>query len=455
MFNSLQDKLDKALQNLQGRGKITEINVAETVKEIRRALVDADVNYKVAKDLTKRVQDKALGQNVLTSITPGQLMTKIVHDELVELMGRTQEGINLSSNPTIILIAGLQGSGKTTFSGKLANYLKSKRNKKPLLVACDVYRPAAIDQLTVLADQVGVTIYKEIENKNPVEISENAIQFAKENKHDVVIIDTAGRLAIDENMMNEIRNVHQAVKPTETLFVVDAMTGQDAVNTALAFNHVLDYNGVVLTKLDGDTRGGAALTIRSVVSKPIKFISTGEKMEALDLFYPERMADRILGMGDVVSLVERAQEQFDEEEAKKLHKKIAKNEFGFDDFLKQIQQIKKMGNMKDLMGMLPGVGKAIKDVDINDDAFKHIEAIIHSMTPDERRRPSIIDMNRKKRIARGSGRKLDEVNALMKQFEQMGKMMKMMQGPQGKQLMQMMGKGMPNMPGMGGNLFGK
>ena len=452
MFNSLQDKLDKALQNIQGRGKITEINVAETVKEIRRALVDADVNYKVAKDLTKRVQDKALGQNVLTSITPGQLMTKIVHDELVELMGRTQEGINLSANPTIILIAGLQGSGKTTFSGKLANYLKSKRSKKPLLVACDVYRPAAIDQLTVLSEQVGVTIYKEVENKNPVEISLNAITYAKENKHDVIIIDTAGRLAIDEAMMNEIRNVHQAVKPTETLFVVDAMTGQDAVNTALAFNHVLDYNGVVLTKLDGDTRGGAALTIRSVVNKPIKFISTGEKMEALDLFYPERMADRILGMGDVVSLVERAQEQFDEEEAKKLHKKIAKNEFGFDDFLKQIQQIKKMGNMKDLMGMLPGVGKAIKDVDINDDAFKHIEAIIHSMTPDERRKPSIIDMNRKKRIAKGSGRKIEDVNALMKQFDQMGKMMKMMQGPQGKQLMQMMGKGMPN---MGGGLFGK
>jgi signal recognition particle subunit SRP54 len=455
MFNSLQDKLDKALQNIQGRGKITEINVAETVKEIRRALVDADVNYKVAKDLTKRVQDKALGQNVLTSITPGQLMTKIVHDELVELMGTTQEGINLSDKPTIILIAGLQGSGKTTFSGKLANYLKQKRSKNPLLVACDVYRPAAIDQLTVLADQVGVTIYKEIENKNPVEISQNAIQFAKENKHDVVIIDTAGRLAIDEAMMNEIRNVHQAVKPTETLFVVDAMTGQDAVNTALAFNHVLDYNGVVLTKLDGDTRGGAALTVRSVVHKPIKFISTGEKMEALDLFYPERMADRILGMGDVVSLVERAQEQFDEEEAKKLHKKIAKNEFGFDDFLTQINQIKKMGNMKDLMGMLPGVGKAIKDVDINDDAFKHIEAIIYSMTPEERRRPSVIDMNRKKRIAKGAGRKLEDVNALMKQFEQMGKMMKMMQGPQGKQLMQMMSKGMPNMPGMGGNLFGK
>ncbi|MEZ7508397.1 signal recognition particle protein [Cloacibacterium sp. Arc13] len=455
MFNSLQDKLDKALQNIQGRGKITEINVAETVKEIRRALVDADVNYKVAKDLTKRVQDKALGQNVLTSITPGQLMTKIVHDELVELMGTTQEGINLSDKPTIILIAGLQGSGKTTFSGKLANYLKQKRSKNPLLVACDVYRPAAIDQLTVLADQVGVTIYKEIENKNPVEISQNAIQFAKDNKHDVVIIDTAGRLAIDEAMMNEIRNVHQAVKPTETLFVVDAMTGQDAVNTALAFNHVLDYNGVVLTKLDGDTRGGAALTVRSVVHKPIKFISTGEKMEALDLFYPERMADRILGMGDVVSLVERAQEQFDEEEAKKLHKKIAKNEFGFDDFLTQINQIKKMGNMKDLMGMLPGVGKAIKDVDINDDAFKHIEAIIYSMTPEERRRPSVIDMNRKKRIAKGAGRKLEDVNALMKQFEQMGKMMKMMQGPQGKQLMQMMSKGMPSMPGMGGNLFGK
>ena len=455
MFNSLQDKLDKALQNIQGRGKITEINVAETVKEIRRALVDADVNYKVAKDLTKRVQDKALGQNVLTSITPGQLMTKIVHDELVELMGTTQEGINLSDKPTIILIAGLQGSGKTTFSGKLANYLKQKRSKNPLLVACDVYRPAAIDQLTVLADQVGVAIYKEIENKNPVEISQNAIQFAKDNKHDVVIIDTAGRLAIDEAMMNEIRNVHQAVKPTETLFVVDAMTGQDAVNTALAFNHVLDYNGVVLTKLDGDTRGGAALTVRSVVHKPIKFISTGEKMEALDLFYPERMADRILGMGDVVSLVERAQEQFDEEEAKKLHKKIAKNEFGFDDFLTQINQIKKMGNMKDLMGMLPGVGKAIKDVDINDDAFKHIEAIIYSMTPEERRRPSVIDMNRKKRIAKGAGRKLEDVNALMKQFEQMSKMMKMMQGPQGKQLMQMMSKGMPNMPGMGGNLFGK
>ncbi|MGV4413963.1 signal recognition particle protein [Chryseobacterium sp. T1] len=454
MFNSLQDKLDKALHNIAGRGKITEINVAETVKEIRRALVDADVNYKVAKDLTKRVQDKAIGENVLTSLTPGQLMTKIVHDELVDLMGGTQEGINLSDKPTIILIAGLQGSGKTTFSGKLANYLKQKRSKKPLLVACDVYRPAAIDQLKVLGGQTGIPVYTEDGNLNPVNISENAIQFAKQNNHDVVIIDTAGRLAIDQEMMNEIRNVHQAVKPTETLFVVDSMTGQDAVNTAKAFNDVLNYNGVVLTKLDGDTRGGAALTIRSIVNKPIKFISTGEKMEALDLFYPERMADRILGMGDVVSLVERAQEQFDEEEAKKLHKKIAKNEFGFDDFLKQINQIKKMGNMKDLMGMIPGVGKAIKDVDISDDAFKHIEAIIHSMTPDERRRPSIINVPRKQRIAKGAGRKLEEVNQLMKQFEQMGKMMKMMQGPQGKQMMQMMSK-MPNMPGAGGNLFGK
>ncbi|MDY3352209.1 signal recognition particle protein [Riemerella anatipestifer] len=454
MFNSLQDKLDKALHNLSGRGKITEINVAETVKEIRRALVDADVNYRVAKDLTKRVQDKALGQDVLTSLTPGQLMTKIVHDELVELMGGSQEGINLSGKPTVILIAGLQGSGKTTFSGKLANYLKKKRAKNPLLVACDVYRPAAIDQLKVLGSQTGIPVYTEKENKNPSTIAENAVNFAKANKHDVVIVDTAGRLAIDEQMMNEIKSVHYFIKPTETLFVVDSMTGQDAVNTAKAFNDALNFDGVVLTKLDGDTRGGAALTIRSVVNKPIKFISTGEKMEALDLFYPERMADRILGMGDVVSLVERAQEQFDEEEAKKLQKKIAKNEFGFDDFLKQIQQIKKMGNMKDLLGMLPGVGKAIKDVDIDDNSFKHIEAIIHSMTPEERRRPSIIDVNRKKRIAKGSGRKLEEVNQLMKQFDQMGKMMKMMQGPQGKQLMAMMGKMGGGMPGMGG-LFGR
>lgn len=453
MFNSLQDKLDKALHNISGRGKITEINVAETVKEIRRALVDADVNYKVAKDLTKRVQDKALGQNVLTSLTPGQLMTKIVHDELVDLMGGTQEGINLSGQPAVILIAGLQGSGKTTFSGKLANYLKTKRSKKPLLVACDVYRPAAIDQLKVLGGQIGVEVYTEEGAANPSNIAENAVKYAKSNNFDVVIVDTAGRLAVDEQMMNEIKSVHYFIKPQETLFVVDSMTGQDAVNTAKAFNDALNFDGVVLTKLDGDTRGGAALTIRSVVEKPIKFISTGEKMEALDLFYPERMADRILGMGDVVSLVERAQEQFDEEEARKLNKKIAKNEFGFDDFLKQIHQIKKMGNMKDLMGMLPGVGKAIKDVEISDDAFKHIEAIIYSMTPEERRKPSLIDINRKKRIARGAGRKLEDVNQLMKQFDQMGKMMKMMQGPQGKQMMQMMSK-MPNMPGMGG-MFGK
>ena len=455
MFNSLQDKLDKALHNIKGRGKITEINVAETVKEIRRALVDADVNYKVAKDLTKRVQDKALGQDVLTSLSPGQLMTKIVHDELVDLMGGTNEGINLSEKPSIILIAGLQGSGKTTFSGKLAHYLKQKKNKKPLLVACDVYRPAAIEQLKVLGSQIGIPVYTEDGAVNPSSIAENAVKFAKENGHDVVIVDTAGRLAIDEAMMNEIKSVHYFIKPTETLFVVDSMTGQDAVNTAKTFNEALNFDGVVLTKLDGDTRGGAALTIRSVVEKPIKFISTGEKMEALDIFYPERMADRILGMGDVVSLVERAQEQFDEEEEKKLHRKIAKNEFGFDDFLKQINQIKKMGNMKDLMGMLPGVGKAIKDVDIQDDAFKHIEAIIHSMTPDERRRPSIINTTRKTRIAKGAGRKIEDVNALMKQFEQMGKMMKMMQGPQGKQMMEMMSKGMPKVPGMGGNLFGK
>lgn len=449
MFNNLQDKLDKALHNIKGRGKITEINVAETVKEIRRALVDADVNYKVAKDLTKRVQDKAIGQNVLTSLTPGQLMTKIVHDELVALMGGTQEGINLSGKPSVILIAGLQGSGKTTFSGKLAHFLKTKKNKKPLLVACDVYRPAAIEQLKVLGEQIQVPVYTEEGSNNPSTIAENAVNYAKHNSFDVVIVDTAGRLAVDEQMMNEIKTVHHFIHPNETLFVVDSMTGQDAVNTAKAFNDALNFDGVVLTKLDGDTRGGAALTIRSVVEKPIKFISTGEKMEALDLFYPGRMADRILGMGDVISLVERAQEQFDEEEAKKLHKKIAKNEFGFDDFLQQIQQIKRMGNMKDLMGMIPGVGKAIKDVDINDDAFKHIEAIIQSMTPEERRKPSIINTQRKNRIAKGSGRKIEDVNQLMKQFEQMGKMMKMMQGPQGKQLMQMMSKGMPNIPGLG------
>jgi len=443
MFSSLQEKIDKALQNIQGRGRITEINIAETVKEIRRALVDADVNFKIAKDLTKRVQEKSLGQNVLSSITPRQLMIKIVHDELVDLMGKDSEGINLSANPSIILIAGLQGSGKTTFSGKLANLLQKKKKKKPLLVACDVYRPAAINQLKVLSEQIGVPVYAEDGNMNPISISQNAIEYAKKNKHDVIIIDTAGRLAIDNEMMNEIRNIHQSVKPSETLFVVDSMTGQDAVNTAKAFNDVLNYSGVVLTKLDGDTRGGAALTIRMVVDKPIKFVSTGEKMDALDIFYPSRMADRILGMGDVVSLVEKAQEHFDEEEARKLNKKIAKNEFGFDDFLKQIQQIKKMGSMKDILGMLPGVGKSIKDADINDDALKHIEAIIQSMTPTERRKPGCINISRKQRIAKGCGRKLEDVNALMKQFEQMSKMMKMMQGSKGKQIMAMMGGGLP------------
>ncbi|MDD3458664.1 MAG: signal recognition particle protein [Weeksellaceae bacterium] len=445
MFQSLQEKLDKALHTLKGKGQITEVNVAETIKEVRRALVDADVSYKVAKDFTNKVKDKAMGQNVITSLNPNQLMVKIVHDELAKLMGGEQSELNLSENPTIILIAGLQGSGKTTFSGKLANYLKKKKGKNPILVAGDVYRPAAIDQLKVLGEQIGVPVYAEEDNKNPVQIAQNAIQKAKENKHNVIIIDTAGRLAIDEVMMNEIRDVHQTVKPTETLFVVDSMTGQDAVNTAKAFNDVLDYNGVILTKLDGDTRGGAALTIRTVVDKPIKFISTGEKMEAIDVFYPERMADRILGMGDVVSLVERAQEQFDEEEARKLHKKIVKNQFDFDDFLKQIQQVKKMGNMKDLLGMIPGAGKAMKNVDIDDDAFKGVEAIIKSMTPKERQNPQIIDKSRKMRIAKGSGTSMQEVNQLMKQFSEMGKMMKFMQTAGGRKMMQQM---MKNQPGM-------
>src|SRR5690554_2549942 len=445
MFQSLQDKLDKALHTLKGKGQITEINVAETVKEVRRALVDADVSYKVAKEFTDKVKEKALGQNVLTSLNPNQLMVKIVHDELAKLMGGESAELNLSDNPTIILIAGLQGSGKTTFSGKLANYLKTKKSKNPLLVAGDVYRPAAIDQLKVLGEQIGVPVYAEIENKNPVEIAQNALAQAKEGKHNVVIVDTAGRLAIDEAMMNEIRMLHQTLKPSETLFVVDSMTGQDAVNTAKAFNEVLDYNGVVLTKLDGDTRGGAALTIKTVVNKPIKFISTGEKMEALDIFYPERMADRILGMGDVVSLVERAQEQFDEEEAKRLSKKIAKNTFDFDDFLKQIQQIKRMGNMKDLLGMIPGAGKALKNVEIEDDAFKGVEAIIRSMTPKERQQPTIIDASRKKRIANGSGTSIQEVNQLLKQFSEMGKMMRFMQSPGGKKMMQSMGKNNPEM----------
>ncbi|MFN3941231.1 MAG: signal recognition particle protein [Flavobacterium sp.] len=439
MFNNLSDKLDKAFHLLKGHGKITEINVADTLKEVRRALLDADVNFKIAKDFTTRVKEKAIGQNVLTTLQPGQLLVKIVKDELTELMGGTEVSVNLSGNPSVILMSGLQGSGKTTFSGKLANFLKTKKGKKPLLVACDIYRPAAINQLHVVGDQIGVEVYSEPENKNAVQIALNALQHAKSNGFNVVIVDTAGRLAVDEEMMTEIANVHQALKPQETLFVVDSMTGQDAVNTAKAFNDRLNFDGVVLTKLDGDTRGGAALTIKSVVNKPIKFIGTGEKMEAIDVFYPSRMADRILGMGDVVSLVERAQEQFNEEEARKLQKKIAKNEFGFDDFLQQIQQIKKMGSMKDLMGMIPGVGKAIKDVDIPDDAFKHIEALIQSMTPKERSKPAIIDHKRKIRIANGAGRKVEEVNQLLKQFEQMSKMMKMMQGGQGKNLMRMMG----------------
>lgn len=450
MFQNLQDKLDKALHTLKGKGQITEINVAETVKEVRRALVDADVSYKVAKDFTNTVKEKALGENVITSLNPGQLMVKIVHDELAKLMGGEVVELQIEANPTIILIAGLQGSGKTTFSGKLANFHKTKKNKKVLLVAGDVYRPAAINQLQVLGEQIGVDVYADLENKNPVEIAQAAIAQAKQNGNNVIIVDTAGRLAIDEQMMDEIRRVHQTVNPTETLFVVDSMTGQDAVNTAKAFNEVLNYNGVVLTKLDGDTRGGAALTIRTVVDKPIKFISTGEKMEALDVFYPERMADRILGMGDVVSLVERAQEQFDEEEAKRLQKKIAKNSFDFDDFLKQIQQIKRMGNMKDLVGMIPGAGKALKDVEIDDNAFKGVEAIIHSMTKKERQNPTIIDNSRKKRIAAGSGTSLQEVNQLLKQFSEMGKMMKFMNSSNGKKMMETMSKNMPagGFPGM-------
>ncbi len=439
MFDNLTDKLDKALHVLKGHGSITEVNVAETLKEVRRALLDADVNFKTAKEFTNTVKEKALGQNVLTTLQPGQLMVKLVKDELTELMGGDTAGINLSGAPTVILMSGLQGSGKTTFSGKLANFLKTKKSKKPLLVACDVYRPAAINQLHVVGDQIGVEVYSEPENKNPVSIAQNAIAHAKQNGFNVVIVDTAGRLAIDEVMMTEIANIHKAISPQETLFVVDAMTGQDAVNTAKTFNDKLNFDGVVLTKLDGDTRGGAAISIKSVVDKPIKFIGTGEKMDAIDVFHPARMADRILGMGDVVSLVERAQEQFDEEEARKIQKKIAKNQFGFDDFLNQIQQVKKMGSMKDLVGMIPGAGKALKGVDIDDDAFKGIESIIHSMTPKERAEPSVINGSRKKRIAKGSGTSVQQVNQLLKQFNQMSKMMKMMQGGGGKKIMQMMG----------------
>ena len=437
MFDSLSGKLDKAFQVLKGHGKITEINVAETLKEVRRALLDADVNFKIAKEFTNRVKENALGQEVLTTLNPGQLLVKIVKDELTQLMGGEVAGVNLSSKPSVILMSGLQGSGKTTFSGKLALHLINKKAKNPLLVACDVYRPAAIDQLTIVAEQVGAGIYKDLEEKDPVKIALDGIAFAKANKHDVVLVDTAGRLAVDEVLMKEISDIHKAVKPDETLFVVDSMTGQDAVNTAKSFHDVLNFDGVVLTKLDGDTRGGAALSIKTVVQKPIKFIGTGEKMEALDVFYPDRMADRILGMGDVVSLVERAQDQFDQEEARKISKKIAKNQFGFDDFLTQIQQVKKMGNMKDLMGMIPGADKAMKGVDIDDDAFKYIEAIIGSMTPTERTNPDLLNVNRKKRIAKGAGCDLNEVNQMVKQFHQMSNMMKMMQGGKGKQMMQM------------------
>ena len=438
MFESLSGKLDKAFQVLKGHGKITEINVAETLKEVRRALLDADVNFKIAKEFTNTVKEKALGQNVLTSLQPSQLLVKIVKDELTELMGSSAAGVNLSSKPSLILLSGLQGSGKTTFSGKLAMHLKQKKSKRPLLVAADVYRPAAIDQLTVVAEQINIPIYKDTEEKNPVAIAKAALKQAKAQNNDVVIIDTAGRLAVDTALMDEIKAIHTAVSPDETLFVVDAMTGQDAVNTAKAFNDLLNFDGVVLTKLDGDTRGGAALSIRTVVDKPIKFIGTGEKMEALDVFHPDRMADRILGMGDVVSLVERAQEQFDAEQARKINKKIAKNQFGFDDFLSQIQQVKKMGNMKDLVGMIPGVNKMMPDEEIDEDAFKPIEAMIGSMTPGERRDPKILNHSRKKRIAQGAGRSIEEVNQLLKQFSQMSKMMKMMQGGKGRQMMQMM-----------------
>jgi signal recognition particle subunit SRP54 len=451
MFDNLSERLDSAFKLLKGEGRISEINVASTVKEIRRALVDADVNYKIAKDLTDRIKDKAMGEKVLTSVSPGQLMVKIVKDELAELMGGEEVELDLSDKPTIILIAGLQGSGKTTFSGKLANFLNTKKNKKPLLVAADVYRPAAINQLHVLGEQIKVPVYSEPENKDVVQIALNAIAQAKKDGNNVVIIDTAGRLAVDEAMMTEVANIKAAVNPKEILFVVDSMTGQDAVNTAKAFNDRLDFTGVVLTKLDGDTRGGAALTIKYTVEKPIKFVSMGEKLDTLDVFYPERMAQRILGMGDIISLVERAQDQFDEEEAKKIEKKIRANKFDFDDFKTQLGQIKKMGNIKDLLAMIPGVGKAIKDIDISDDAFKGIEAMIDSMTPAERRNPDIITPARRKRIATGAGKDISEMNAFMKQFEQMRGMMKQMNKFKG------MGMGMPGMgmpPGMGG-MMGK
>ena len=438
MFNNLTDKLNSAFQVLKGHGKITEINVAETLKEVRRALLEADVNYQTAKEFTANVKQKALGQDVLTNLNPGQLMVKIVKDELTSLMGGDTAGINLSNTLTIVLMSGLQGSGKTTFSGKLSQYLIKKKSKKPLLVACDVYRPAAIEQLKVIGEQIGVEVYSDEEEKNPVKIAKDSIKFAKKNEKNLVIIDTAGRLAIDEKMMNEIKQIHEAINPCETLFVVDSMTGQDAVNTAKTFNDILNFDGVILTKLDGDTRGGAALSIKSVVNKPIKFIGTGEKMDAIDVFHPERMADRILGMGDVVSLVEKAQDLYDEKQARILNKKIAKSQFGLDDFLDQIKKIKQMGNLKDMVNMIPGASKAMGNNEIDEDSFKHIEALIYSMTPKERSNPKIIDVSRKKRISKGSGLDVQELNRLLKQFEQMSKMMKMMQGGGSGKLMQMM-----------------
>ena len=447
MFDNLSERLERSFKILKGEGKITEINVAETLKDVRRALLDADVNYKVAKTFTDTVKQKALGQNVLTAVKPSQLMVKIVHDELATLMGGETAELNLAGRPAVILMSGLQGSGKTTFSGKLARMLKAKKNRRPLLVACDVYRPAAIEQLRVLSEQIGVPMYSEPESKDPVAIAKNAIQEAKAKALDTVIVDTAGRLAVDEEMMQEIAAIKKAINPDEILFVVDAMTGQDAVNTAKEFNDRLDFNGVVLTKLDGDTRGGAALSIRSVVTKPIKFIGTGEKLDAIDQFHPSRMADRILGMGDIVSLVERAQEQYDEEEAKRLQRKIQKNQFDFNDFLNQIQQIKKMGNLKELASMIPGVGKAIKDIDIDDNAFKSIEAIIQSMTPRERTNPEILNTSRRQRIAKGSGTNIQDVNRLIKQFDQTRKMMKMVTGSKMGKMMANMPK-MPGIPGM-------
>ena len=438
MFDNLSSKLERAFKVLKGEGKISEINVAETIKEIRRALLDADVNFKIAKDFTNKVKEKALGRDVINSINPGQLMTKIVKDELTELMGEKAIGLNLTNKPSIILMSGLQGSGKTTLTGKLAHFLKNKKHKKPYLIACDIYRPAAIDQLEVLSEDLKVPIFSDRDEKDPVKIALGGIKKAKKENCDVILIDTAGRLAIDNEMMDEISKIHSKVKPDETLFVVDSMTGQDAVNTAKAFNDILNFDGVVLTKLDGDTRGGAALSIRTVVNKPIKFIGTGEKMDALDIFYPERMADRILGMGDVVSLVERAQQQFDEEQARKISKKIAKNQFGFDDFLTQIEQIKKMGNVKDLMGMIPGMSSKIKDIDIDNNSFRHIEAMIKSMTLEERKNPNLMNQSRKSRIALGSGQDISEVNKMIKQFFQMSKMMKIMQGGKAKNMLNMM-----------------